>query len=145
MKMFLGNTPMNSLNIHHFEMDTNDATLLASDLQTGVTAYARGQKVTGTGKCFSFATYGDWMTNESDFVPTIINTIQIGSVDYPVRMTAKMMDMRNYDFSTPKEVAEVIVNGVVYPISVSVQDGELLITCEKTINIQLFIGKDEYL
>lgn len=144
MKMFYKGTPVKSLNIKHYEVSTNDATLKASDLQSGVTAYAKGKKVTGTGKAFSFASYGSWFTNESIFIPATINVIQIGSVEYPVKMTVPMNSMYSYDFTTSQEVAEVTIDGVVYPISVSVQNGEFLAACEKTINIELFYGKDEY-
>lgn len=145
MKMMLGNTPVKSLNIHHFEMDTNSATVQPSDLQAGITCFARGQKVTGTGKCFSFATYGGWKTNESDSIPTVINTVQICSVDYPVRMLVSMTDTHFCDFTTPQEIAEITIDGATYPITISVQNGEFFISCEKTVNIQLFIGKDEYI
>ena len=145
MKMYYGNTPIKSLNIRHYEMSTNDATMKSSDMQAGVTGYARGKKVVGTGKCFSFATYGGWMTNKSDFIPESINTVQIGSVDYPVKMTVSMIGSHSCDFSIPQKVAEVIVDGTTYPITFSVQDGEYLVSCEKNINIELFIGKDEYL
>jgi hypothetical protein len=133
------------MNIHSYELSTNDCTAIPSDLQAGVTCVAKGKKITGTGKSFSFATYGGWLTNESDFVSTVINTVLIGSVDYPVIMTVPMNEMRFYDFSSPQKVADVVVDGVTYPITLSVQDGEFLVTCEKTINIQLFIGKDEYI
>ena len=141
MKLMLGNTPVKKMMIHN---DTQDATMVASDLQAGVTCYAKGQKVTGTGKCFSFAAYGSWKTNVPDFIFSDINTVQIGSVDHPMKMTMPMNETRYYDFSTPQQVAEVIVDGVSYPVTVSVQDGEFLVSCDKTINIQLFIGKDEY-
>ncbi len=145
MKMFYNGAPIKSLNIKHYEMDTNDCDMIASDLQAGKTAVAKGRKVTGTGKSFSFATYGGWLTNESDFIPTAINTVLIGSVDYPVTMTVPMNEIRFYDFSSPQKVAEVLIDGITYPITLSVQNGEFLIACEKTINIELFIGKDEYI
>lgn len=145
MKMFYGNTPINSLNIKHYEMDTNSCDMIASDLQAGKTAVARGQKITGTGKCFSFASYGRWTTNISNLIPMDINTIQIGSMDYPVKMTVSINDSHSCDFSTPQGVAEVVIDGITYPMVVSVQNGEFLVTCEKTIDIQLFMGKDEYI
>ena len=144
MKLIYGGVPYNTTKVRHFEVNTNDATLQSSDLQAGVTAYARGQKITGTGKAFSFATYGEWRTNESDIVPTVINVVHIGSLEYPVRMTTKLENSMHYDFTTPQEIAEVIVDGVSYPMTVSVQNGEFLVSCEKTINIELFFGKDEY-
>ena len=144
MKLVYGNTPVKSLNINYFERNTNDCDMIASDLQAGKTAVARGQKITGTGKAFSFASYGQWNTNESNIVPTVINTIQIGSVNYPVRMLVPLADMAYLDFSENQEIAEIVIDGTAYPMTVSVQDMEFLITCEKTIEIQLFIGKDEY-
>lgn len=145
MKLMYGNVPVKSLNIHHFEMDTNDCTAIPSDLQAGVTCVAKGKKITGTGKSFSFASYGGWTTNISNFIPMDINTIQICSVDYPVRMTVSMNETHSYNFSTPQEIAEVVIDGTTYPMTVSVQNGEFLVTCDKTISIQLFMGKDEYI
>lgn len=49
MKLCLGSTPIKSLNIRKLDVDTNDATIVASDMQTSSVAYAKGQKVTGTG------------------------------------------------------------------------------------------------
>lgn len=49
MKLCLGSTPVKSLNIRKLDVDTNDATIVASDMQSGSIAYAKGQKVTGMG------------------------------------------------------------------------------------------------
>lgn len=139
-----GNVPVKSMNVHSYEMDTNDATLRASDMQAGVTAYAKGKKIVGTGKAFSFAMYGKWNTNLPIDVPETINTVQIGSLDYSVRMVVGMNSMSALDFSTEINVAEVTIDNVVYPITVSVQNGMLTFACDKTINIQIFYGRDEY-
>lgn len=144
MRMIYGNTPVKTMNVRHYEISTNDCNVVPSDLQAGVTCFAKGQKITGTGKAFSFATYGNWFTNESVFIPTVINTIQIGSLNYPVRMTVPMNDMVSHDFTTAQKMAEVIIDGVAYPMVVSVQNGEFIITCDKTIEIELFMGRDEY-
>ena len=145
MKMIYNGTPMKSLNVKHYEMNTNDCTMVASDLQVGVTAVARGQKIIGTGKTFSFASYGTWSTNFPDFIPDSINTIQIGSTQYPIRMTVLFQDMKNHDFTKLQKMAEVTIDGVIYPIFVSVIDGIFDIVCDKTIDIELFCGKDEYI
>ena len=145
MKMMYNGTQIKSLNIKHYEMDSNFATVEPSDMQAGKTAVARGKKITGTGKSFSFASYGRWKTNESSFIPMVINTVQIGSTDYPVKTTVQMTDTHSCDFTTPQEIAEVVVDGITYPMLVSVVNGEFLVTCDKTINIEFFIGKDEYI
>lgn len=145
MKMMYNGTPIKSLNIKHFEVSTNDCTAIPSDLQAGITCVSKGKKITGTGKSFSFASYGRCMTNESNFIPMDINTVQIGSVDYPVRTIVSINDSHSYNFATPQEVAEVVIDDKIYPMTVSVQNGEFLVSCEKTINIQFFIGKDEYI
>ena len=145
MKMIYGGTPVNSMKVRHYEVNTNGATTVPSAVQAGLTYFANGRQEVGTGKSFSFASYGTWTTNESNFIPMDINTVQICSTDYPVRMTTSITIARSYDFTTPQQVAEVIIDGEVYPMLVSVQDGEFLVTCEKTINIEFFIGKDEYI
>lgn len=144
MKMFYGNIPVNSMKIKHYEVSTNDATVQASDLQSGITCYARGKKVIGTGKAFSFASYGLWETNQSDIIPTTINVVHIGCTDYPVKMIAPMNEMIHYDFSITQKIADVIIDGISYPMTILIQNGELFVSCEKTIGLQLFIGKDEY-
>lgn len=145
MKMIYGGTPVNSMKVRHYEVNTNGATTVPSAVQAGLTYFANGRQEVGTGKSFSFASYGRWATNEPDFIFTDINTVQIGSMDYPVRMKISMYESHSCDFSTPQEVAEVVIDGVTYPMTVSVQNGEFLVACEKTIDIQLFIGKDEYI
>lgn len=144
MKMFLGDTPVKSLNIHHFEMDTNDATMFASDLQAGVTAYARGQKIVGTGKCFEFASYGSLRTNTPTPVPSNINTIQIGCVEYPVQTAITIADSHTVDFSTEKILGNIIINNVAHPISVTMSDNMLTVSCSNTIYLEIFYGKDNY-
>lgn len=38
MKLYLGNTPVKSLNIRKLDVNTNDATIVASGMQSGMTA-----------------------------------------------------------------------------------------------------------
>lgn len=145
MKVFLGNAPMKSLNVNHFEMNTNDATIVPSDLQAGVTAYARGQKVVGTGRSFEFATYGATKTNNPVFCPSIINVIEIASLDYPVKIAVALSNMQHLDFSTVQTIGCVVIDGVEYPITAQVDGVILTLSCEKTITLQSFYGKDNYI
>lgn len=140
-----GNVPVKSMNIHHFEMDTNDATLKPYDMQTGVTAYAKGQKVIGTGKAFEFASYGSMETNSMDFVPSLINTVEIGSVDYPIKSSITFNNMKNINFAIEQDVGTVTVDGAEYPITITIENSILTFNCEKTITLQFFYGKDNYI
>lgn len=145
MKMMYNGTQIKSLNVNHYEMSTQDATLKESDMQTGVTAYARGRKITGTGKAFSFALYGGCNSNDIIPIPVeSINTVSISCTTYPVRMTTPIEDLRFIDFSTAKTVAIMTVNGIDYPISISVLNNMITITCDKTATLQVVFGKDEY-
>lgn len=144
MKLMYGNVPVKSMNIHHFEMDTNSATMVPSDLQAGVTAFAKGKKVTGTGRCFEFATYGKFKTNSVIFIPSIINTIEIASLDYPIKSMIALSDMVDVDFSIEQTIGSVIIDDIEYPITVTIENSILTLNCEQTISLQVFLGRDNY-
>lgn len=141
MKLMLGSTPIKKTMIHN---DTQDATMVASDLQAGVTCYAKGQKVTGTGKSFEFAQYGTFSTNSSFYVPNMINVIEISSLDYPIKHMIKLTDMRNINLSTPQQIALVIIDNVEYALTARVSSNIFTVTCDKNINLEIFYGKDNY-
>lgn len=144
MKMMYNGTPVKSLNVHHFEQDTNSATVQPSDLQAGVTCFGRGRKITGTGKSFEFANYGLLQTNASRYVPTNINIIELASVEYPVRLTLNLDELYNLDFSTSQTIATANINGIEYDLSVVVSSNILKVNCDKTFALQVFYGKDNY-
>ena len=145
MKMMYNGTQIKSLNVKHYELSSNDCDMIASDLQAGKTAVARGKKITGTGKSFEFATYGALETNSMDFVPTVINVIEITSVDYPVKSSIALYDMKNVDFTIEQNIGSVTVDGVEYPITVNINNSILTLNCEKTIMLQVFMGRDNYI
>jgi hypothetical protein len=146
MKMIYGGVPVNSLKVRHYEISTNDATLRSSDLQAGVTAYAKGQKVTGTGKAFSFATYGDMPSNISIPIPVSeINTIVLSSVGNSIKMLQDIISLRSVDFSTAQEIATVTINGMDYPIKIQIMNNMFTIICEQMVVLQIMFGKDEYI
>lgn len=145
MKMMYNGTQIKSLNIKHYEVSTQDATLKPSDMQSGVTAYAKGKKVIGTGKAFSFALYGGFSSNAMIPIPVAnINTVSISCTTYPVRMIASIEDLRFDDFSVAKTVAIMTADGVDYPIAISVLNNMITITCDKAATLEVVFGKDEY-
>lgn len=144
MKMYLGGTPLKSMNIRHFEMDTNSATITPSDMQAGATCFAKGQKMTGTGKCFAFASYGRMPTNLVMPIPNVINVIWVASVDYPIKHEIGYTNMVDTNFSGTTTIAKVTISGVEYPISVVVENNMIKLICDKTINLEVFYGKDEH-
>lgn len=145
MKMYYGNVPIKSMNIKHYEMDTNDATLNASDLQAGITAYARGRKVTGTGKAFEFASYGSSSTNMPDYIPTPINVVEITSLEYPVKSLISFNNIQNTDFTIEQTICVAVVDNIEYPIVLRYDGTFLTFVCEKTIALEVFYGKDNYI
>lgn len=146
MKMIYNGTPVKSLNVHHFEQDTNSATVQPSDLQAGITCFARGQKVTGTGKAFVFATYGGCLSNSIIPIPVAeINTVSIGCAEYPTKMSQPIQELRYLDFSTAKTVATITVDGSDYPIALTAANNMITISCEKTATLEVVFGKDEYI
>lgn len=144
MKMFYNGTPIKSLNIKHFELDTNDCDMVASDLQAGKTAVAKGKKVTGTGKSFEFARYGLMETNKSIYIPHDINVVEIASMEYPVKLTVALSDMKNVDFTTINTIATVIIDSISYDLTVQAVNHIITINCDKDISLQVFYGKDNY-
>lgn len=146
MKLAYGSVPVKALNINYFEQDTNDCDMIASDLQAGKTAVARGQKIVGTGKSFSFATYGDFPMGIPYPVPTSdINTIILSSHTHPVKMEMSIIKLRDVDFTTAQQVASVIIDGVDYPITLQILNNLLTISCSQTTTLQVMFGKDEYI
>lgn len=141
MKLMLGNTPVKKMMIHN---DTQDATMVASDLQSGVTCYAKGQKVTGTGKSFEFAQYGKTYLNFPIVVPSNINVFEVASTDYPIKMLFSINNIKNIDFSSKKDVAKVIIDNEEYMISLLVSGNIMTIYCDKSVSLEVFYGKDNY-
>lgn len=141
MKLYLGNTAVKALYIH---TDTDDANITAPDMQSGMTAYAKGVKLTGTGKCFRFATYGKTETNVATYVPNTINTVIISSTEYPIKMNMAVTDMKDANFSAAQKVGTVIVGGAEYAITAQVANDNLTLSCPQTISLQVFYGKDDH-
>lgn len=146
MKMIYNGTPVKSLNVHHFEMNTNDCDMVASDLQAGKTAVARGQKITGTGKCFSFAFYGRCNSNEIIPIPvSTVNTVLISADSYAVKMTKTILELQGLDFTNPQDVAVITIDGTDYMVTVQTSNSMITVACEKTVALQVLFGKDEYM
>lgn len=144
MKMMYNGTEIKSLNIKHYEMDTNSATVQPSDLQAGVTCFGRGKKITGTGKCFEFAFYGQMESNDSLIIPCEVNVVQVATVDYPMSSTTPITKTKNLDFTTPQTVGNVVINNVTCPVNITVQNNEISISCGEAVTFEVFFGKDNY-
>ena len=145
MKMIYGGTPVKSLKVKHYEMDTNDCTMLASDLQAGKTGVVKGRKITGTGKSFEFAYYGKTTTNMQEFIPTLINVVVITSTAYPIKSLIGFDKMIDLDFVTEQAIGVVIIDGIEYPITIKIEGNILTFNCEKTITLEFFYGRDNYI
>lgn len=142
MKMYIGSTKVDRLKLH---TDSDDATLKASDLQAGITAYAKGQKVTGSGKSFEFAMYGSMSSNITLPILSDINTIEISSTEYPLQQVLRFGEIRNTDFAEAKLIANATVDGSVCPITIKiVPQSYITVACSKSFSIELFLGKDNY-
>lgn len=142
--MIYGGVPVNSMKVKHYELNTNDCDMIASDLQAGKTAVARGKKITGTGKSFEFAYYGDFTANTRRYVPSNINVVDVSSTEYPVKLSINLLSMQYMDFSGEQKVAKIIIDNNEYDLTVSVQSSMLKISCEKNVRLQVFYGKDNY-
>lgn len=144
MKIMYNGTPIKSLNIKHHEISTNDCDMIASDLQVGKTAVAKGRKITGTGRSFEFAYYGDFETNDFMMIPCKINVVHLSSDAYPTQDIITLYDMKNLDFSTEQIIGNIIIDGVAYPVKVVSTDSKISISCDQTVALQVFFGKDNY-
>ena len=145
MKMIYGGVPVKSLKVRHYEMDTNDCDMIASDLQAGKTAVARGQKIVGTGRSFEFANYGSIKTNLPMIIPNTINIIEIASTIYPIKSAITLTATKNLDFSVPQTIGYIVVEDVENPINVVVDNNMLTLSCNITATLQVFYGKDNYI
>ena len=141
MKMYLGDVPVKSLYTH---TDTDEGNITAPDMQSGMIAFAKGVKLTGTGKAFAFASYGQISTNKACPVPSIINFIEVSSLTYPVKMNIALSSMKNTDFSTIQKIGAVTINGTAYDITAQVSNNMLTVGCSKDINLEVFYGRDEH-
>lgn len=144
MKMMYGNVPFKGLKVKSFGVDTNDCTMVASDLQAGVTAVARGKKITGTGKSFEFAQYGRTSLNFPIVIPANINVIELASTEYPVRMLYSVNNIKDIDFSSKQDIAKIIIDNEEYTISLVINNNMMTISCDKSISLEVFYGKDNY-
>lgn len=142
--MIFNGTPINSMKVKHYEISTSDCDMIASDLQAGKTAVARGKKIVGTGKSFEFASYGTTYTNLPIPVGNVINIIELSSTIYPVIIKSKLVDINNLDFSVPQIIGTVTVNETDYSVSAVVENNFLTISCEKSISLEVFYGRDNY-
>lgn len=145
MKMIYGGVPYNTLKLKHFEVDTNICDMEPSDLQAGKTGVVKGKIITGTGKSFEFARYGDYTTNRTKYVPTNINIIQVSSAEHPIKVNMALLSMKDVDFTKEQNIATIIIDGVEYDLFVSVQSNIMKITCDQTVQLQVFYGKDNYI
>lgn len=141
MKMYLGDVPVKSLYTH---TDTDEGNITAPDMQSGMIAFAKGVKLTGTGKAFAFASYGQISTNKALPVPSIINFIEVSSLTYPVKTNIALSSMKNTDFSTIQKIGAVTINGTAYDITAQVSNNMLTVGCSKDIDLEVFYGRDEH-
>lgn len=141
MKMYLGDVPVKSLYTH---TDTDEGNITAPDMQSGMIAFAKGVKLTGTGKAFAFASYGQISANKALPVPSIINFIEVSSLTYPVKTNIALSSMKNTDFSTIQKIGAVTINGTAYDITAQVSNNMLTVGCSKDINLEVFYGRDEH-
>jgi hypothetical protein len=142
MKLMLGNTPVKKMMIHN---DTQDATIQPTCMQVGEIGYARGQKIVGTGKAFAYSFYGGIITNITYPAKHRINTVIISSSLYPIKMNMSIVGIQNSDDVSNLTVGTISINGSDYPITLTINDTGFTFYCEKTITLQGFCGKDEYI
>lgn len=141
MKMYLGDVPVKALYTH---TDTDEGDITAPDMQSGMIAFAKGVKLTGTGKAFAFVSYGQMSTNKAWPVPSIINIIEVSSLTYPVKTNIALSSMKNTNFSTIQKIGAVTINGTAYDITAQVSNNMLTVGCSKDIGLEVFCGRDEH-
>lgn len=144
MKMIYGGVPVESLKVKHYELNTNGATVVNSAVQAGLTYYANGKKEVGTGKSFEFANYGRMKTNAQVFIPTLINVVEIASTEHPIKSFIGFDEMTSVDFSLERTIGLVVVDNVEYPINIRINGNILTFSCEKSVTIEFFYGRDNY-
>lgn len=62
----------------------------------------------------------------------------------PIKSSIDFNNMRNIDFTVEQTVGAAIIDGIEYPIVASVKNSIFTLNCEKTITLEIFFGKDNY-
>jgi hypothetical protein len=52
--------------------------------------------------------------------------------------------MQDIDFTTEQTIAIVVIDNVEYPITMKIEGYALVSNCEKTVSLDFFYGKDNY-
>jgi hypothetical protein len=73
-----------------------------------------------------------------------VNIVEIACINHPIRFSMALRDMHNIDFSMVQTIGYVVIDNVEYPITAQVNGVMLTFACEKTVELQYFYGKDNY-
>lgn len=136
------------------EPSTYDADITPENMQRGMTAYAKGKKVIGTGKCFAFASYGIYgvekKTNEKGETEYCFVVDCNSDFNIIFLSTKSGGDVFTQDKFKVLEKNEKVTIGTnittITDIKVSLKDGFVFISMPKvkneTTQAIIFIGKD---
>lgn len=136
------------------EPSTYDADITPENMQRGMTAYAQGKKVVGTGKCFAFASYGIYgieeainENGETEYCFVVNCNSDFNIIFLSAKSGGDIFTQDKFKVIEENEKVKIGTNiTTATDIKVSLEDGFVFISMPKIENEMtqalIFIGKD---